>query len=65
MFGGRVVQLTIGIPTGNICACLLADLLLFSYKAMLILWLLQRKEREKMPILLLQLPLYRWRPIHK
>lgn len=65
MFGGRVVQLTIGIPTGNIRACLLADLLLFSYKAMLILWLLQRKEREKMPILLLQLPLYRWRPIHK
>jgi len=33
MFGGRVFQLTVGMPMGTNCAPFLADLFLYSYEA--------------------------------
>jgi hypothetical protein len=46
MLGGRVFQQTVGIPMGTNCAPLLADLLLYSYKADFIQWLLKKNEKK-------------------
>jgi hypothetical protein len=51
MFGGRVFQKTVGIPMGNNCAPLLADLFLYSYEADFIQGLLKKKREEASPIL--------------
>ena len=46
IFGGRVFQQTVGIPTGTNCAPLLADLFLYSYEADFILGLLKKKTKR-------------------
>ena len=46
MFGGRVFQQTVGIPTGTNCAPLLADLFLYSYEANFIHGLLKKNEKK-------------------
>ena len=45
-FGGRVFQQTVGIPMGTNCTPLLADLLLYSYEADFIQWLLKKNEKK-------------------
>ena len=42
MFGGRVLQQTVGIPIGTNCAPLLADLFLYSYEVNFIQGLLKK-----------------------
>jgi hypothetical protein len=51
MFGGLVLQQTVGIPMGSNCAPLLADLLFYSYEADFIQGLLKKKPKEASPIL--------------
>ena len=46
MFGGRVIQQTVGIPMGTNCAPLLADLFLYSYQADFIQGLLKKNEKK-------------------
>ena len=46
MFGGRVIQQTVGIPMGTNCAPLLADLFLYSYEADFIRGLLKKNEKK-------------------
>ena len=45
IFGGRVFQLTVGIPMSTNCA-LLADFFLYSYEADFIQGLLKRNEKK-------------------
>ena len=49
-FGGRVFQQTVGIPMGTNSAPLVADLILYSYEAVLIQEVSQEKRRETSPI---------------
>ena len=51
MFGGLVLQQTVGIPMGSNCAPPLADLLFYSYEADFIQGLLKKKPKEASPIL--------------
>ena len=46
MFAGPVFQQTVGIPMGNNCAPLLADLFLYSYEADFIQGLLKKNEKK-------------------
>ena len=46
MFGGRVLQQTLGIPTGTNCAPLLADFFLYSYEADFIQGLLKNNKNK-------------------
>ena len=46
IFGGRVFQQTVGIPTGTNCAPLLADLFLYSYEADFIQGPLKKSEKK-------------------
>ena len=46
MFGGRVFQQTVDIPTGTNCVPLLADLFLYSYEANFIHGLLKKNEKK-------------------
>ena len=46
IFGGRVLQQTVGIPMGTNCAPLLADLFLYSYEADFIQGLLKKNEKK-------------------
>ena len=46
MFGGRVFQQTVGISMGTIYAPLLADMLLYLYKADFIQGLLTKNEKK-------------------
>ena len=46
IFGGRVVQQTVGIPMGTNCAPLLADLFLYSYEVDFIQGLLRKNEKK-------------------
>ena len=48
MFGGLVLQQTVGIPMGSNCAPLLADLLFYSYEADFIQGLLKKKTKTKL-----------------
>ena len=45
-FGGRVFQLTIGIPIGTNCASLLADIFLNPYEADFLDGLLKQKQKQ-------------------
>jgi hypothetical protein len=49
-FGGRVFQQTVGIHMGKNCAPLVADLILYSYEAVLIQEVSQEKRKESSPI---------------
>jgi hypothetical protein len=46
MFGGRVLQQTVGIPMGTNCAPLLTDLFFYSYEADFIRGLLKKNEKK-------------------
>jgi len=46
MFGGRILQQTVGIPMGINCAPLLADLFLYSYEGNFIQRLLRKNEKK-------------------
>ena len=46
MFGGRIFQQTVGIPTGTNYAPLLTELFLYSYEADFIQWLLKKNEKK-------------------
>jgi hypothetical protein len=46
MFGGRVLQQTVGIPMSTNCAPLLADLFLYSYEAEFIQGLLKKSKKK-------------------
>ena len=46
MFGGCVLQQTVGIPMGTNCAPLLADLFLYSYETDFIQGLLKKNEKK-------------------
>jgi hypothetical protein len=46
MFGGRVLQQTVGIPMSTNCAHLLADLFLYSYEAEFIQGLLKKSKKK-------------------
>jgi len=46
MFGGSVFQQTVGIPMGNNCAPLLAELFLYSYETDFIQGLLKKNEKR-------------------
>ena len=46
MFGGRVFQQTVGIPTGTNYILLLSDLLLYSHEADFIQGLLKKNEKK-------------------
>ena len=46
MFDGRVFQQTVGISMGTICAPLLANMLLYSYKADFIQGLLTKNKKK-------------------
>ena len=46
MFGGRLLQQTVGIPMGTNCAPLLVDLFLYSYKTDFIQGLLKKNEKK-------------------
>ena len=48
MFGGLVLQQTVGIPMGSNCAPLLADLLFYSYEADFIQELVKKKTKTKL-----------------
>ena len=48
MFGGLVLQQTVGIPMGSNCAPLLADLLFYSYEADFIQELVKKKPKTKL-----------------
>jgi hypothetical protein len=46
MFGGRIFQQTVGIPTGTNYVFLLSDLLLYSHEADFIQGLLKKNEKK-------------------
>jgi hypothetical protein len=46
MFGGRIFQQTVGIPTGTNYVLLLSDLLLYSHEADFIQGLLKKNEKK-------------------
>ena len=46
VFGGRVLQLTEGMPMGTDCIPLLADLFIFSYEEDFIQGLLKKNEKK-------------------
>ena len=46
IFGGRVLQQTVGIPMGTNCVPLLADLFLYLYEADFIQGLLKKNEKK-------------------
>ena len=48
MFGGLVLQQTVGIPMGSNCAPLLADLLFYSYEADFIQELVKKRTKTKL-----------------
>ena len=46
MFGGRVIQQTVGIPMGTNCAPILADSFLYTYDADFIQGPLKKSEKK-------------------